>query len=135
MKRAVAVILSAVIIIGSIGVGNLFVFADDSKTSYSVGDIIEFGSYPQHRVTDSDTILNLNALSTSLSSWVSYNYSNGVQGPSDYMKYIDIEYKGNKYRGVNFSVVRKENDIQQPNKKTLFNLNGYRINRNYWFKY
>ena len=72
--------------------------------NYHVGDIIEFGSYPQTEVKDNATILALNAAS---SLWQSYGYYVGKTGlfdgqmePSDIMQYRDVLYDGQLYRGV-----------------------------------
>ena len=81
--------------------------------TYQVGDIIQFGSYPQSEVTDETIIAELNALAPEWEDWTSYGYYSGngnygsmVQG--DWMRYTDVNYNGNKYRGVKFRTKYEE---------------------------
>lgn len=109
-------------------------------SEYSVGDIIELGSYPQSRVTDSDLLSKLNSLSLD---WISYGYysgtghwADGQMKPSDYMKYTDVNYKGVKYRAVTFNQYRPGqtgglNDADS----SVQDEKGYLINQVYWFAY
>ncbi len=102
------------------------------------GDIIEFGSYPQSKVTDETLLSNLNKLKLEWKSYVYYSgndvYGSMVQG--DWMKYADVIYGGNKYRAVTFSHYRPvstyysfwSNCTNQDN-------NEYSTNIVYWFKY
>lgn len=104
--------LTSVPLSGFVGLG-----ASAETTEYKVGDIVHFGSYPQSKVTDSATITALNALAPAWDNWTSYGYYSGtgnslaasgygtmVQG--DWMRYTDIMYNGNKYRGVKFTQFR-----------------------------
>lgn len=73
---------------------------------YSVGDIIEFGSYPQSEVKDDILLAELNAQTLE---WISYGYYSGTideQVPGDFMKYADVTYNNNKYRAVTFTDYR-----------------------------
>ena len=63
--------------------------------SYKVGEIIQFGSYPQSEVTDEALIAELNALAPEWEDWTSYGYYSGdniygsmIQG--DWMRYTDV---------------------------------------------
>lgn len=81
------------------------VFTAGAEPPYSVGEIIEFGGYPQSRVTDSATVSALNAKVKS-TDWQSYGYysgdgSVGSMQSGDWMQYCDIYLNGNKYRGEN----------------------------------
>ena len=119
MKRAIKRLLSAVLIavmlmgVVPLNVLNLSVKGSAMDlSSYNVGDIIEFGSYPQSKVTDSTLISKLNNVPKT---WISYGYysgtgkySDGNMKPSDYMQYADINYGGNKYRAVTFSQYRPD---------------------------
>lgn len=80
-------------------------------TSCKQGDIIEFGWYPQSEVTDIGIISELNFLAGDNKSWTSYRYYSGSGSPStgasngdmtagDYMRYKDVMYGSDKYRGV-----------------------------------
>jgi len=113
---------------------------DAQAVTYSKGDILEYGSYPQTRVKDKSLISKLNGLSKK---WISYknysgtgNWSDGKMKSGDFMKYADVTYKGVKYRGVTFSkylpwytslTSSKENSYQDDS--------GYSVNTTYWFKY
>lgn len=102
--------------------------------------IIEFGSYPQSKVTDSETLSALDGMSKN---WISYGYysgrGNGYDGkmqPSDYMKYADLQYNGAKYRAVNFTKYRPAFTYETSSaSKSYQNDNGYHINTTYYFKY
>ena len=100
--------------------------------TWAVGDIGTFGSYPQTRVTDSGLLTSLNALTPT---WVSYGYYiSGSQ--SDYMKYADVTYGGNKYRAVKFTSYRPYyTDFSSSASNTYQDENGYFTGTAYWFKY
>ena len=115
----------------------------DVTPEYKVGDIIEFGSYPQSEVTDATLLEELNALELE---WISYGYYDGEGNygsmePGDYMQYADIEYGGEKYRAVEFIVNRPKYTYQAA--VLLFSIyidypqykNGYTQKNIYWFKY
>ena len=78
--------------------------------AYSMGDHIQFGTYPQSRVTDETLIAQLNAAPKT---WKSYNYysgtgdwNDGQMAPSDYMRFADFFVGSAKYRAVTFSEYR-----------------------------
>ena len=104
------------------------------------GDIIKFGSYPQSKVTDEAIIDGLNSQSLS---WKSYNYysgtgslSDGNMTASDYMKYADIVFNGNKYRAVTFSEYRPYwTGYTSSTSYSYQDDNGYYTNNTYYFKY
>lgn len=107
-------------------------------SEYQVGDIVKFGSYPQSKVTDSSLISKLNSQSKT---WTYYDYyigtGDGVPGeakPSDYMKYTDIKYNGEKYRGVQFTTYRSWCTEYLWNYTCQYE-NGYHPNAIYWFRY
>ena len=107
----------------------------EPKTSYNVGDIFEFGSYPQSEVTDDAIKAALTAKSGSTDDWTSYNYYVS-SAQSDYMKYTDVEYNGEKYRGVYFTiyrpcVTRSSGDAWN----SAHYYNGYSTLTQYWFRY
>jgi hypothetical protein len=117
--------------------------ANKQITEYSVGDIVDFGSYPQSKVTDSSLVSALNAQG---GTWQSYGYmsgsgttySDGSAQKSDYMKYCDTSYNGSWYRGVKFTTYRPCWTNYQSTTSTSCTYqgdNGYYINTTYWFKY
>ena len=79
--------------------------------AYSVGDTIEFGTYPQTKVTDANLIASLDSAEKT---WTSYRYYSGtgssdydgLQEPGDWMRFADFFYAGEKYRAVTFDLYR-----------------------------
>lgn len=137
MKKVLCVLLVVLMCVTSAPLGGFNLTAE--ATEYKVGDIIEFGSYPQSEVKDEALIAELNALTPEWEDWTSYGYysGNGTQYssiPGDWMRYIDVQYKGNKYRGVKFIEYRPGYTV---NKADINNSrqdeNGYYINISYWF--
>ena len=70
--------------------------SDNPAAGHKVGDIIEFGSYPQKQVKDKSLISLLDVESDNFD-WQSYGYytgsgtrDDGQMKPSDYMKYKDF---------------------------------------------
>ena len=113
--------------------------AEALSPTHRVGDIVEFGSYPQSEVTDSSLVSALDSVSKT---WVSYGYYSGdgsysdtmVQG--DWMKYADFTYNGTKYRAVTFSQYRPYyTGYLSSSDHTCQDDNGYTINNIYYFKY
>ena len=138
MKKLLSILLAIIMIVSTVP----FAFAaDEGKkiTEYSQGDIIEFGYYPQGKVTDETTITALNGL---CSVWKSYGYyygtgtiDNGKMTASDYMRYTDVFYGGIKYRGVVFDSYRPAYTGYKKTGGTYQDNNGYDTGVVYWFKY
>ena len=106
----------------------------------ATGTIINFGSYPQSKVTDSTLISKLDK---EPKQWESYEYytgtgtvDDGQMQPSDYMKYADFKYNGSKYRAVTFSQYRPwwTGEISSTSN-TYQDDNGYYTGNVYYFKY
>mgnify|MGYP000640695890 CR=1 FL=1 len=133
-KRIFSAILSAIMLILALPLTG---FAS-SKTYVDYGDIIEFGSYPQTQVKDTELIKKLDNIGKS---WRSYGYysGNGEYGSmaqGDWMKYADFKYDGNKYRAVTFSQYRPASTIEESSEKNSCQYdNGYYINNVYYFLY
>ena len=109
MKRIFTVILAVCMLLS---IAPVTMAADTADGGYQKGDIIEFGSYPQSKVTDPRIISVLDGFLTD-DVWVSYDYYigtgteyDGKMTASDYMKYADLELNGEKYRAVRFSQYR-----------------------------
>lgn len=121
--------------------------------------LIEFGSYPQTKVTDAELIA---ALNSQPQTWNSYGYYcsddpgckytfpdgteilNGFSGKmyaSNYMQYTDVEYpadSGQLYRGVRFSAYRPYvTDAPASTDPDCGSQagDGYYINTTYWFEW
>ncbi|MCM1486644.1 MAG: DUF6273 domain-containing protein, partial [Faecalibacterium sp.] len=103
------------------------------------GDIIEFGEYPQSRVTDAITLSLLNSTNTEWKSYDYYiDYGNPVNfdepmKPSDYMQYRDVKLGISWFRAVRFTRYRPYYTCNSSfsNQES----NGYYVNETYWFKF
>lgn len=135
MKKLLSSILVAVMLVTTMPIA----FAEGN--TYKVGDIIQFGSYPQSEVKDETLIAELNALAPEWDDWTSYGYYSGTgdygtMGQGDWMRYNDITYNGNKYRGVKFTQYRPTlTDSQSSLSETYQDDNGYSVNIICWFKF
>ncbi|MBE6784451.1 MAG: hypothetical protein E7536_10645 [Ruminococcaceae bacterium] len=110
-----------------------------SSFGLKTGDIIEFGSYPQTRVTDVELIA---ALDSQHKNWISYEYYSGTDKysdksePGDWMKYADITYGEQKYRAVTFSKYRPIRSCSEPfEDSSPQRKNGYYTGSVYYFLY
>lgn len=111
----------------------------NASAAYSVGDTIYYGTYPQTDVTASlGSVLNSQS-----GTWKSYGYYSGTgtwddgqMTSSDYMRYKDITYKGEKYRGVKFDSYRPHYTGSISSVSITYqDDNGYTTGNVYWFKY
>ena len=95
-----------------------------------------FGEYPQTEITDCDLTEMLTEKAASASSWSSYNFYENNK-PSDFMKFADIEFDGEKYRGVTFSQYRSIYASYGDGSEDMSyqDENGYTTDNVYWFKY
>ena len=90
-----------------------------------------FGSYPQSEVNDKSLVSKLNSLPLQWRSYSYYKNKNGSIKQSDYMKYADVDYNGNRYRAVTMTEYRpiylhsETEDSWQQMK--------YELNTVYWF--
>lgn len=134
MKKLLSILLSIFMLVSAMP------FAYAEGNTYEVGDIIQFGSYPQSEVTDEVLIAELNALAPEWKDWTSYGYYSGmgdygtmVQG--EWMRYIDINYNGSKYRGVKFTQYRPYYTYYNSLNGSYQDDNGYITDTSYWFKF
>ncbi len=133
-KKVLSILLSFMLVLGALTVG-LCVPAGAAN----VGDIIEFGEYPQTKVSETAELKN----AADVASWIDYDYyagngdtSNGLMAPGDYMKFADLTVNGLRYRAVRFTEYRpyftgystSENNSHQDE-------NGYSANTTYYFRY
>ena len=114
----------------------------DEETIEFLGDgSVNFGKYPQTKVTDSATTSALTSLAGALPTvnaggWTSYGYYISGSNATDYMWYQDVEYGGSKYRGVYFSSYRPNHtDYSSSTDNTWQDDNGYAKSTLYWFEY
>lgn len=139
MKRIFTVILAVCMLLS---IAPVTMAADTADGGLQKGDIIEFGSYPQSKVTNPRIISALDGFLTD-DVWVSYDYYigtgteyDGNMTSSDYMKYADLKLNGEKYRAVRFSQYRPKvtSDVSSEATSAQDN-NGYELNTTYFFKY
>ena len=113
LKSILALTLALIMVLGAAPLSELAgvdwagLFApkvEAAGKTYKVGDIVEFGYYPQSEVTDPSLI---SALDKVAKIWFSYGYYNGIDALTygtmvrgDWMKYADLTYDGAKYRAV-----------------------------------
>lgn len=130
MKKFFAKFISVLLVITML-MGGMGLFASAEETEYKVGDIIELGLYPQSTVKNSRLLGEFSKLEFD---WVSYNYYySGNQ--KDYMQYCDFDYNGEKYRAVKISEFRPQYSSQTPIAGMTFQeLNGM-SKATYVFKY
>ena len=135
VKKLLCLLLAAVMLIPLAG---LIPFTAEAGGPYKVGETFKFGGYPQTKVEDNTLIEALNNEVKS-TDWVSYRYTTGDGKPGsetegDWMKYCDIEYNGEKFRGVQFAQHRP--GYTNTNSSGAQHSNGYgRVNFTYWFKW
>ena len=117
-----------------------------NEKAYSIsGNSVTFGSYPQSRVKDSQTLQALESIiannypTKTLTGWTSYKYYDyGAKG--DYMYYVDIIYKNEKYRAVYMTAYRPDYfnlsaaDTSSPTSSHVDD-NGYSLRKLYFFKF
>lgn len=135
MKKFLATILSMILILTIIPMA----YAEENNT-YKVGDIIQFGSYPQSEVKDETLVAELNVLAPEWEEWTSYGYYSGTgeygtMKQGNWMRYTDVIYNGNKYRGVKFTEYRPCWSYYSSSEITIQDSNGYTTNTEYWFKF
>ena len=139
MKRTICILLSLMLALTW-----LAALCVTAHAAYNVGDIIEYGNYPQSKVTAAATIAALNAAAGPTDTWTSYGYYSGSGGflsdgsmtAKDFMRYKDMTYGGAKYRGVYFSAYRPT--FTGDSLDSLISRqdnNGYDAGQIYWFKF
>ncbi len=131
-------LLALVLLLGALPVCFSVVKAESEE--YRSGDVIEFGSYPQTRVSDAELIAALNGLGDG-TEWISYGYYSGngeigSMSQGDWMQYCDVTYDGLKYRGVYFTQYRPYVVYKEPTVDyTIQERNGYYPENRYWFRW
>ena len=134
-NKVVSALLVCILILSSLFTHSLFA----SATTYKVGDIVEFGSYPQTQVTDEGLISQLNDLDLVWCAFSGFYYGNGndfSMEEHDYIRFADIEYNSEKYRAIYFTSYRPNNTILYPKAENSYqDNNGYFVGQTYWFKY
>lgn len=145
-RKAASILLALTFVVGSAATlsGISIVSSATSSTELVDGETIEYGLYPQSRVTDEALISELNALEQK---WTYYEYYAGsnkeladliVIGSAarlDFMKYCDVEYNGERYRGVYYEKFRPDNASLYPSDSNSGLKLAFALNTVYWYKY
>ena len=146
VKRILSTVLVAIMLIGIVPMGGIDLAPKASAkdiSSYSVGDIITYGSYPQSKVTDSNLIAKIEAAGEKYV-WCDYNYYAGTGDAYDgnmkpvdgMMLYKDIPYGGSKYRAVKINQYRPRwTGYTSSSSNSYQDDNGYYTGNVYYFKY
>ena len=105
---------------------------------YEVGDVIEFGRYPQSRVLDPTLTDALYEIDPYDANWTSLGYYSiggfGAMTPTNAMRYKDVTYQGEMYRGVIFNAYKDANTWVDSGQ--YFATPGQLdLNTIYWFKF
>ena len=133
-KKLISVILSVLM-----SAGCLALFAP-SSFALKVGDIIEFGTYPQWDIGD-ETVPLKNALSEA--KWKSYDYytgngtADGNMQPGNWMQFADFHLNFGKYRAIKFTQYRPYCTSSLSNATSSYqDENGYILEEKvFYFKY
>ena len=107
-------------------------------TVYKVGDLIQFGNYPQSLVEDKETIKKLEEIHTKRYEVKNYagNCSPGSAAPIPNMYYRDAVLDGERYRCVYFYDYKTNwNCYTQASCYSWQDENKFYPGKRYWFKY
>ena len=134
-KKILSLVLAVIMIVCAVTMAYA-----EGDNKIETGDIIHFGSYPQSEVTDEELIAELNAIAPEWNEWTSYGYYSGTGNfgtmeHSDWMRYTDVTYNNNKYRGVKFTQYRPVYTYGNETADTYQDDNGYTVDTVYWFAY
>ena len=143
LKKTLALLLTVVLLLTTAPLtGFDSLFAPKAKAvDYAVGDHIQYGNYPQSKVTDKSTLA---LLEKKAKKWRSYNYYSYIETklnfePSDYMLYADIDVDGDglrDYRAVTINKSRpRYTNYKAGTGNTIQEKNGYTTGKIYYFKY
>jgi len=90
LKKCTAFLLAAIMIFGSAPLG-FFVFKTQAAdATYQNGDIIQYGTYPKSRITNSKLITKLDAVDKK---WKDYSRYTKDGTRVDWYKYTDFFYE------------------------------------------
>lgn len=118
-----------------------YVVDEDASGSYSTGDTIYFGSYPQELVTEGDILTALTEKAGALPTaeapgdWISYGYYD-AGARSDYAFYRDVTVDGERYRGVYLLAYRPYYARMSAGADNSYiDDNGLELGTVYWYHY
>ena len=138
MKKTISLLLTFLMLLTVLPLGSSRAAAEEA--GYAVGDVIEYGAYPQSRVTDPELIETLNRQP---GEWQPCSLYGDIAStgpnvffaePFEGMRYLDAVVDGVKYRGIAideyrpFAVYGSENTSTQQE-------NGYETGSVSWFRF
>ncbi|MBQ6268266.1 MAG: InlB B-repeat-containing protein [Clostridia bacterium] len=142
-KRILSLLLSLVLLAGM-----LSLFRISASAAYKVGDIIEYGTYPQTRIADAVLVPKLENVQKS---WKSLGYysagskdsdgkNDGTMTAKSYWQYCDFFYGTDKYRAIRFTAYRPANTNKYADTTSTYGTSyvskhGYQNNTVYYFKF
>ena len=136
MKKALSILLSILLVFGTVAFS--LTAAAEETPAYAVGDHIQFGTYPQTQVEETEEL----AAAAAAATWKSYGYYSGnnkydgLMTPGDWMQFADFFCGDEKYRAVTFSSYRPNFTDEPCSGSSCYQYaNGYRTNTTYYFKY
>ena len=144
IKKSLSLLLVVIMLLTTAPLTGLdSLFASKASAAYAVGDHIQYGNYPQSKVTDSSTLA---LLESKTKNWISYGYysgsgdsDDGKMEPSDYMFYADIDVDGDglrDYRAVRIDKYRPCYTGYTSSSSTSYqDENGYTTGNIYYFKF
>ncbi len=139
-KKLLSVMLAFALLLTAAAVGSFNVSADGDET-FSTGDTLFYGTYPQSRVTDESLIEALNAEIIEIE-WTDYGYytgygeNDGRMAPAQLMSYQDIVISNVKYRGVKIDSYRPDYTSGSSSaSNTQQDYYGYTKGNVYWFAF
>ncbi len=137
-KKSLSILLALLMLTGALAAGGYVALAEEGG-SYSAGDTIQYGTYPQSRVEATDAL----ASAAENATWKSYGYYSGTgryydgnMSAGDFAEYADFVLDGVKYRAVRFSAYRPYiTGFGTFAEDSYVYDNGYELNTVYYFKY
>ncbi|MCR5042283.1 MAG: DUF6273 domain-containing protein [Clostridia bacterium] len=144
-RKIFSVLLTACMLLSALPVLGLNGIAPKAE-AYNVGDLIEYGTYPQSLVSDTGLV---SALDSAQKTWRSFRYYSGNDGwdghtggwdgqmqPGDWMRFADFFFGGEKYRAVVFDEYRKVHDpLGDASDPSYQDDCGYYTGVVYYFRY
>ncbi|MBR0538290.1 MAG: hypothetical protein IJK40_09070 [Clostridia bacterium] len=142
-KKMTVLLLTAVFLLAALfpaGVGLVQPAANAAGKSCQVGDILNFGSFPQGEVRSYETFQKLEALEKD---WKSFGCcsgsgsdTDGEMQPGGWMRYADLTLDGERYRAVTFDFYRPYLTGMLLTSSSAYAFqyrNGYRVNQVFYF--
>ena len=138
-KKVLSVLLSVLLIALTLSCLSVCCTAG---AAYAVGDVVEFGAYPQTQADETPAL----AAAAESAAWKSYSYysmpeggtiDNGDMTAGDWMQYADFVCDAVKYRAVKFTAYRPSATMMRQGLagNSWQDNAGYAENTTYYFKY